>query len=134
KFKAHFLEKPYELKALQGVARKLMVQKSINQQRHRRFKTHQQARLETYVTAETMDSKMFNLSKGGAYLEFSVRPDLGIGDIVKLQIPLAEVKREHEVNAMVVWTTRKGSYSGGFGVGLRFVQEREVYRQVLERM
>lgn len=134
KFKAHVLEKPYDPKALLGVTRKLMVQKAINQQIHKRFKTHQSTKIESYITAETHDSKMFNLSRGGAYVELLHKPAISVGDLVRVQVPLAEVDRQHEVNAKVIWTTRKGAYSGGFGVGLRFVAEREVYRQVMEKM
>jgi Tfp pilus assembly protein PilZ len=134
KIKTHFLEKPFEFKALNGLTRKLMTQRSIVQQKFRRFKTHQPAQIETYLTAETLDSKMFNLSMGGAYVEFAQRPSIGIGDLVKIQVPLADLSRRHQMNAKVVWTTRKGTYSGGFGVGVRFIKDKDVYRQLMEKM
>lgn len=134
KFKAHFLEKPFEFKALRGVTRKLMTQRTINQQRFRRFKTHQNAKVETYLTAESLDSKMFNLSMGGAYVEFAGKPTIGVGDIIRIQVPLQDLERRHQMNAKVVWTTRKGSYSGGFGVGVRFVKDKDVYRQLMDKV
>lgn len=134
KFKAHFLEKPVDFKALRGVTRKLMTQKNINAQKFKRFKTIQDAQVESYISAETLSSKMFNLSKGGAYIEFATKPALSIGDIVKVQVPLKDLSRNHQFNAKVVWTTRKGSYSGGFGAGLEFVKSKDVYRQLMDKM
>lgn len=134
KFKAHFLEKPLDFKALRGVTRKLMTQKSIASQKFKRFKTLQEAQVETYLSAESLSSKMFNLSKGGVYCEFSTRPSLSVGDIVKIQVPLKDLSRSHQFNAKVVWTTRKGSYSGGFGAGFEFVKSKDVYRHVMEKL
>lgn len=135
KNKMHFLAKPYEFKALRGMTRKLMVQRSIQQQIHRRFRTQIKAKMETFIHGEAIETYMFNLSKGGAYCEFSGASNvLGIGDLVRLRVNLDDVHKDYTLTARVVWTTRKGSYSGGHGAGLRFVKNSDVYRHLLEKV
>jgi Tfp pilus assembly protein PilZ len=135
KYKLHFLEKPYEMKALRGISRKLLLQKNIHQQVHRRFGTNQQIEVEVLATGSRANSHMFNLSKGGAYCEFADRPtDLTLGDIVRLKIGLPDIDRHHTINARTMWTTRKGTYSGGHGVGFKFLRDGDVYRHMLEKM
>lgn len=135
KNKMHFLDKPYEFKALRGMTRKLMVQRSIQQQMHRRFRTQIQAKMETFIHGESFETQMFNLSKGGAYCEFSGASNvLGIGDLVRLRVNLEDLQRDYTLTARVVWTTRKGAYSGGHGAGLRFVKSGDIYRHLLEKV
>lgn len=135
KNRMHFLDKPYEFKALRGLTRKLMVQRSIHQQIHRRFRTQIKAKMESFINGESFETYMFNLSKGGAYCEFSGASNiLGIGDLVRLKVNLEDVQRDYNLTARVVWTTRKGSYSGGHGAGLRFVKNNEVYKHLLEKV
>ncbi len=134
KYKTHLLERPFEYKALRGVVRKLMIQRTIKQQKFRRFKTNQLARVETFQTEVIIESSMFNLSMGGAYVEIDKKPDITIGDLVKLEIALADLDRSHKMSAKVVWTTRRGSFIGGYGLGLKFVREQEVYRNLMDRV
>lgn len=135
KNRMHFLDKPYEFKALRGLTRKLMVQRSIHQQIHRRYRTQIKAKMETFINGESFETYLFNLSKGGAYCEFAGASNiLGIGDLVRLKVNLEDVQRDYNLTARVVWTTRKGSYSGGHGAGLRFVKNNEVYRHLLEKV
>jgi len=135
KHKIHFLEKPFEFKALRGIARKIMVQRSLQQQMYRRFRTDQTAEVETFVSGSSFTSQMFNLSKGGAYCEFTDRPgELSVGDLVRLSVSLGDMHREYTMNARVVWTTRKGSYSGGYGAGVKFVKNADIYRHLMEKM
>jgi Tfp pilus assembly protein PilZ len=134
KFKAHVLEKPFEFKALRGIAQKLMMARTVPQQMHRRFKTQQNAVLETYISGEVITSHMYNLSVGGAYFEFAGKPRIGVGDLVRLKVNLNDLSREHCVNARVVWTTRKGSNGSGAGVGVRFIKGTDIYRQLMDKV
>lgn len=134
KLRIHFMEKPFEFKALRGLTRKLLTQKSVSQQIHRRFRTNQDTKLETYMTGQAIESRMYNLSVGGAYFEFHKKQDLVVGDLLKMKISLNDMQREHAVNARVVWTVRRGLIDGKPGCGVRFVKGQELYRQLVEKV
>lgn len=125
KYKAFFLERPFELRALKGLARKLIVDKSIAQQIYRRYRTQQPALIESILSNEKMESKMYNLSVGGAYFELPRKPELRVGDLMRVKIPLQDVNRHHQINGRVVWATHKGHSGGGFGIGVRFMKSAE---------
>lgn len=133
-FKSYFLQKPTEVKALQGMARKLMVQRTIPHQKHRRYKTDQTAQIESFMTAQSIESKMFNLSLGGAYFEASKKQaNVGIGDLVRLQVPTRHEEQPHQMTGRVVWTTRQGSYAGGYGIGVEFIKGKDFYSHLSSR-
>lgn len=134
KNKVHFLEKPFEPKALSGIVRKLMTTRQIPQQMFRRFKTNQTSMVETYLSGEALNGQMFNLSVGGAYFEFPKKPNLVTGDLVRLKVNLEDISREYAVHARVIWTTHKGAYSGGPGCGMKFVKGQEIYKQLMEKV
>ena len=134
KFKTHLLNKPFEFKALRGITQKLMLARTVPQQMHRRFRTQQNTVLETYLTGEVISSQMFNLSVGGAYFEFTGKPRVAVGDLVRLKVNLNDVSREHCVNARVIWTTRKGLNGGGPGAGVRFIKGHDIYRQLMDKV
>lgn len=134
RFKTLYLPKPFEFKALRGVTQKLVLARTIPQQMHRRFKTQQSAILEAYSSGEAHSTELFNLSVGGAYLEFSdSKPRVGVGELVRFRVNLSDVEKEHNMNARVVWTTRKGGHHGGFGCGLRFIKGNDIYRQLIDK-
>jgi Tfp pilus assembly protein PilZ len=134
KYKGYFLEKPFELKTFKGLARKLMTSKTVPQQIHRRFRTRQTAWLETFISGESFQTEMFNLSKGGAYFELSKRPTIGVGDLLRLKIPMANSDREHHIHGRIVWTTHKGFALGGYGIGVRFIKSNDMYRQLMDKV
>ncbi len=134
KHKMHLLEKPFTENGLCGITRKIVVQRSLHQQQFRRFDTVQEAEIEDLSLGTTFTSKMFNLSKGGAYFEFKEKPaGMGIGDLVRLQLDMKN-GRTYSLNARVIWVTRKGMYSGGPGVGMKFVKSSDIYRQLMEKL
>lgn len=134
KMKSHILSKPFEFKALRGITQKLMLSRNVPQQMHKRFKTQQSLMLETYATGELHPSNMYNLSVGGAYCEFTEKPKVSVGELVRLRVNLNDVSKEHSLSARVVWTTRNGPNGGEFGVGLRFIKGQEIYKQILEKV
>jgi Tfp pilus assembly protein PilZ len=134
KLKSCFLAKPFEYKSLKGVVQKLMASRTVPQQMHRRFRTQQNAVIEPYLTGDTITTKMFNLSVGGAYFEIDGQQRVSVGDLVRLKVNLNDVLREHCVNARVVWTTRKGTNGVGAGIGVRFIKGHDIYRQLIDKV
>lgn len=134
KYKVYFLEKPYELKTFKGLVRKLMTTKAVPQQQHRRYRTRQAALLETFITGESFQTEMFNLSMGGAYFELNKKPAIGVGDLLRLKIPIGNSEKEHSIHGRIVWTTHKGPATGGYGIGVKFVKSDDMYRQLIDKV
>lgn len=133
KYKAYFLEKPFELKTFKGISRKLITAKTVPQQIHRRYRTRQPAQLETFITGETYPTEMFNLSMGGAYFELPKKVGMGVGDLLRMTIPALDDK-QHHIHGRVVWTTFKGMALGGYGLGVKFIKSNEMYRQLIDKV
>ena len=133
KHKIYFLERPFELRTLKGLARKLMVTRAVPQQVFRRYRTDLMATLETFISGEKYETQMFNLSKGGAYFEFTKKPVMAVGDLLRLRVHLSDVEREHHVHGRVVWTTHRGQVAGGYGLGVKFMKSTDIYRRLLEQ-
>lgn len=134
KHKIHLLMRPFELKALYGMCRKLMTARSLTPQVHRRYKTNQRTVVESFLSGDMIESHMFNLSAGGAYFEFASKPRVSVGDLVRMKINLPEMDKEHAVNGKIIWTTHKGTHSGGHGCGVMFVKGSDIYRQLLDKV
>lgn len=134
KHKIYFLERPFELKTFKGLARKLMVSKTVPQQIFRRYRTNITATLETFISGERYYTHMFNLSRGGAYFELTQKPTVGVGDLLRLKVNLSDVDREHHIHGRVVWTTHKGHAAGGYGLGVKFMKGSDIYRNLLEKV
>jgi Tfp pilus assembly protein PilZ len=134
KYKIYFLERPFELKTLKGLARKLMQARAVPQQVFRRYRTNITATLETFISGEKFHTQMFNLSRGGAYFEFTKKPELGVGDLLRLKVHLSDVDREHSVHGRIVWTTHKGHAAGGYGLGIKFMKGSDIYRSLLDKV
>lgn len=129
--RVHFTEKPFELTGLRGLVMKLIKQRNIPQQQYKRFRTNQKLAIESYSTGEVIESSMYNLSVGGAYFESTSKCQASIGELLKMSVNLSDVSSSHLMNARVIWTTKKGTYSGGYGMGVKFVKNEEVYKQLL---
>lgn len=132
KHKLFFLEKPFSGKALAGLARKLLVARSVGQQVHRRFLTNQKTVIETFSKGQSLESNMLNLSKGGAYFEFGQEALLDVGELVRMKVSLEDVEREYSMNARVVWTSKHDSES--FCAGVQFVKNADIYRELMDKM
>lgn len=133
-FKIYFLERPFELLALKGLARKLMAVRKVPQQSHRRYRTNLNAKIEMFASGEALDTQVFNLSKGGAYLEFANRTSLKIGDLLRMKVQLDDVGREHQVHGKIVWSTLRGHAAGGYGFGVQFLKSSDVYRTLMTKL
>jgi len=134
KHKIYFLERPFELKTLKGLAKKLMVTRVVPQQVFRRYRTNLSATLETFISGDKYHTHMFNLSKGGAYFEMNKKPTVAIGDLMRLKVHLSDMEREHHVHGRIVWTTHKGHAAGGYGLGIKFMKSTDIYRNLLDKV
>lgn len=114
------LEKPYEVKDLQGIVRKFILARKVEQRIYRRYHTVQRAEVEIVGRDNKSVTTLFNLSRGGCYFEFPRTTEVKVGDTLKMTIELAEVNRRYDMPAKVVWTTAMGM-SGGHGVGVEFI-------------
>lgn len=114
------LEKPFEIKDLQGIVRKFILARKVEQRIYRRYHTVQRAEVELEGRERKSATTLFNLSRGGCYFEFPRTTEIKVGDTVKMTIELAEVNRRYAMPAKVVWTTAMG-ISGGHGVGVEFI-------------
>ncbi|MCB0393832.1 MAG: PilZ domain-containing protein [Bdellovibrionales bacterium] len=126
------LEKPFEDRDLVGLADKLVLGRPVQQRVYRRFYTNQTTNV-SFVTGDESKAKIYNLSRGGAYFE---APGLEVekGDIIKVSVPLREVHRLYNLDARVVWKTKKGMWSGQPGAGIEFLSGSDVYRGLLKRL
>jgi Tfp pilus assembly protein PilZ len=134
KNRIHLLMKPVSEKDLFGLSKKLIHSRKIPQQVFKRFRTDQSIKVEPLLKGDAFVSKMFNLSKGGAYFEFNGEIPLGTGDLLRLHIPLMDVSKSHVLNGRVVWTTRAGKYTGQGGIGVRFLNAKDTHRHLLEKI
>jgi hypothetical protein len=124
-----FLPKPSDVKDLLGIMRKLLLTREVPQQKHRRFPTQQDAELEIEATGGRMVTRVRNLSKGGAYLEFLTPSPLKVGEFVKVKLELKDLQRVYTLPAKVVWSNRHGSR--GLGIGVEFTGRGDVQRSIL---
>ena len=124
-----FMAKPYDTKDLLGIVRKQLTARAVSQQRFKRFATSQDAELEIEATGGRMITRVRNLSKGGAYLEFMTPSILKIGDFVKVKLELKDLQRVYTFPAKIVWSNRHGSR--GLGIGVEFTGRGEVQRSIL---
>ncbi len=124
-----YLPKPADAKDLLGIMRKLLLARQVPQQKHRRFATSQDAEVEIEATGGRMITRVRNLSKGGAYLEFMTPSPLKVGEYVKVKLDLKDLQRVYTLPAKVVWANRQGSR--GLGIGVEFTGRGDVQRSIL---
>jgi Tfp pilus assembly protein PilZ len=134
KHKLYFLERPFEMRCLKGLTRKLLATRTVPCQEFRRFRTNVHAVMETFISGDKYDTHMFNLSMGGAYFESSKKPQVSIGDLLRLKVSLNDMDRDHHMHGRVVWMTPKGPTAGGYGLGVKFIKSTDIYRKLLDRV
>lgn len=126
-----FLEKPYELKDLQGIVRKFLLARSVGQQVYRRFTTHQEAAVESREgKRDRFISRVRNISKGGAFLEFLGPASFKVGEVITVTLELKDLQRVYQMPAKVVWTSKISSRAGG-GMGVAFLGPGDIKRNII---
>jgi len=95
-----------------------------------RFPTEEKAAVEIYGRGVEMVARIADLSKTGACLhldvEFSTKANLGKGDLVRMTVTLGALKKEHRINAEVVW-------SNGQKTGVQFLNSQELLDRMINR-
>ena len=127
------LEKPFEEKDLYGLVDKLAQGRRVEQRIHRRFYTNQAAEVLNFRDEAKSPARVFNLSRGGAYLEME-NHKMMTGDMVSMNVNLNEMSRSYKVNAKVVWSTASGYQTGRPAVGVEFLKAGDIYRNLLSRL
>jgi DNA-binding NarL/FixJ family response regulator len=126
------LEKPFESKDLIGITDKLVLGRPVQQRFHKRFYTNQMANISLFGGGD-LSAKIYNLSRGGAYIE-TPKVELTEGDLMRVNVSLNEVHRLYNVDARVIWKTKRGMWSGEPGYGLEFIKGTDVYRGLLKKL
>lgn len=122
-----FLAKPFETKDMLGIVRKMLLAHSVSQQVHRRFLTSQDAEVE--ISGQKLITRVRNLSRGGAFLEFMTPSPLKVGEFVTVKLELKDLKRTYKMPAKIVWTHKHGNR--GLGIGVEFTGQGEVQRSII---
>jgi len=117
----HVLMRPTAERNLITLVKKLVSLKDVPKQRYRRYNTNQSVVFEHTARGERIPSQMFNLSRGGAYCEFPEGQSLNMGERYRMQIFINETQRTYTLDAVVVWYTPKGKFSGRAGYGVKFL-------------
>lgn len=124
-----FLPKPFDSRDLLGIVRKQVMARTVPQQKFRRYPTLQDAEVVVESTGGRVVTRVRNLSKGGAYLEFMTPTPLRVGEMVTVTLELKELHRTYTFPAKVVWANRHGNR--GLGIGVEFTGRGDVQRSIL---
>lgn len=131
--KTILIEKPFESKDAWGIADKIVQGRAVPQRFHRRFYTNQKALIQIPVSGDSFLGQIFNLSKGGAYVEIK-DGSFSAGDILRLTVPLDKVAKSYTLDAEVMWYSNKGFWQGQPAIGVRFIKSEDIYRNLLDKL
>ena len=92
-----------------------------------RFRTKEMAAVEVYGKPGSAVAAVKNLSETGACVQWQTKDVvLEVGDLVRMTIVLKAIKREHKVNAQIVW-------NDGFKSGVRFLSDKQLLDKIIVR-
>lgn len=129
----HVLDKPCSEKDFKGVAHKIFNEEQVYQRFHRRFATEEKAFLEIYGKNIEAETRLLNLSKGGAYLEIPARSPIKVGDLLRINVDLKETHSAHRMHGRVVWTRPVQAQPDSLGLGVAFIRAADVFREMQNR-
>ncbi|MAF89667.1 MAG: PilZ domain-containing protein [Bdellovibrionota bacterium] len=124
----YILGRPYLSRDVLGVAFKMVHNEMPEQQLHRRYMTNQFTSLSGLDSDLNMEGNITNLSISGAKIKLNAHSAWKEGDLVKLDIPLNKIRKNHSVHAKVVWVEGLESDNE---VGVEFIPTDEVYNHLL---
>jgi CheY-like chemotaxis protein len=127
------VEKPFEPKDVWGICEKFVQGRKVLQRHFRRFFTDQSAYIEKTGSGETLEANIYNLSRGGAYIELT-SGRANPGELLNLTINLDKVSKAYRVDAVVVWTSPRGFLHGNPAIGVQFMKANDVYRNLLDKL
>lgn len=127
------LEKPFEPRDFEGIVRKVLNERAISQRVHRRYNTAQECEISPFGKNATYQSKVCNLSVGGAYLEFTAPPQIAEGELVRMRFDLVEMNRTYTMPARVVWARKMAATTGIHPVayGVEFIGPGDVVNNLV---
>lgn len=125
------LEKPFKVKDLLGLARKLIDGEPVKQQVHKRFNTKQDVKLEVYPEGDIVKSTMTNLSKGGAKFSLDSETLVHIGDIIRMNVSLNSLQKKYDVHGQVVWRNKLEASDDSNQLGIKFLNADEIYSNLM---
>lgn len=131
--KVHVLEKQLIQSMLSGLCMKLIDNPHMKPQTTRRYSTFQPLKIESLSGGSGVNSFMTNLSLGGAYCICEGEALVTKGELVRLKVSLGEVDRQHNMHAKVVWK-KTDQETGQTGLGLQFISEQDMYRQLIDKL
>ncbi len=92
-----------------------------------RYPTKERAEVEIFGRGGGIIARIKDLSQTGACIQWEHDEfQLHIGDLVRMRVNLKALKKEHRVNAQVVWTDRNRS-------GLQFLTSDQLVEKMLFR-
>lgn len=127
------VDKPHSIKSMSLLCERIVQGQAIAGRNHKRFTTNQSARIQKLESNEVMDAHVYNMSKGGAYLELA-KGAMKVKDVVKVVIQLDKLGKEHVVHGRVMWTVPRGLSENKFGLGIEFINSDEAYISMLEKI
>lgn len=130
-YKSVLIQKPVKKNDLIGVIRKYLADQIVPQRLHERFHTDTKSSVEAFGSAARTNSKMLNISKTGAYLECPETPKFSVGDLVRVDVELEELKKIRSVHAKVVWVCPLNTQSSLYGAGVHFIPDNQIYKYML---
>ncbi|MDZ4660957.1 MAG: PilZ domain-containing protein [Pseudomonadota bacterium] len=129
--KSTVIQKPVRRNDLIGVIQKYILEQSVSQRHHERYHTDAPTQIESFGSEGKTSSRMLNVSRTGAYLQCADSPGFAVGDLVRVDVQLSDLKKVRSVHAKVVWISQEGETDDRFGTGVCFIPEREVYKHML---
>ncbi len=123
--RVHFLQKPLDETQIRLFSSKLLLAKTLPVQKHKRFTTDQEAKIELVENGNYYFACVKNLSMGGAYCVFNNNDKLPIGSLIRLNVENKESEKK-VMNAKVVWTNTHSIENGQFSFGLKFLKQDEI--------
>lgn len=132
KYKRYYvLGRPYLSRDVLGIAYKMIHDSVPEQQLCRRYDTNQSTELQIVGEAENVPARITNLSLTGAKIKFEENSRWTEGDLLKMDIELNQLSKQHSVHAKVVWVEKEGAPKE---IGVEFIPTEDVYSHLLSNV
>lgn len=122
---------PAKKKEIIAISEKLIFSNKAYQRRHQRFDTNQSTRINHITNGFNSIGEIRNLSKTGALITLKDEELFQTGDLVRLDIPLEAINKEHNLHAKIVWKSEESMLRDKVELGVQFIQTDEVYKHLL---
>lgn len=124
------LEKPFRNHEMLTISNKMSNGEDVVQRMHPRYSTNEKAYVSIYPRGDIYEVRLCDLSKGGARIELSDLIDFKVNDIVKLNVYLSSLKKNHSFTGRIHWIS-KSNRPGCNTLGLRYMSDIELFKSML---